>query len=667
MKQNHMHTLSVITIMLATLAGTHAQTTRFWSANGSTQGGTGTWNTTDLRWGTAAGGPFTAAWNNTTFASDTATFGGTGGTVTLDGITAFRALSITSNDYVIGSGTVTSNIASGGVFINTSHTGNATVNTSMNFSTGGAINVRAFTNTATDGTVLNLGGNYAFTGSAGTKAFDLEAITNNTQTINFTGNLSGLAGSTVQLRIGFAGGAAGRSNNATFNLHGNNSYDNLIAVRGTTVLHHNNAAGLAAMQIGATGTETTSTVRVLTSGARTIANNISLGGGEAAARVIGGSTADFSTFSGNITKTGTFNAATQLTAVSGGTVEFTGNFGGMGSPLEKTGAGTVILSGNNALGGTVAVTAGTLNLNPNSAAGSGTIQVGSSNTAASSTVSLVTGGARTISNAIQLAGNIEATRILGSGTADFSTFSGNITKTGVFNAATQVTAVSGGTVEFTGIFGGMGSPLEKVGAGTVILSGNNTLGGQVNVTQGTLLVNNTAGSGTGGGNVVTSANTILGGNGTVGGYASINGRLAPGSGGIGTLTVNNGVTWSGSAGNSWLFELGAGTVDLAAAFAATDSDLLSLAGNFVKAGSVWNFDFQNTGSLGWFKLVDFGGTTTFDGSEFTYSNLASGLSGSFVLDSGTTALYVNVVPEPSSAALLSLGVAAVALLRRRRA
>ena len=59
--------------------------------------------------------------------------------------------------------------------------------------------------------------------------------------------------------------------------------------------------------------------------------------------------------------------------------------------------------------------------------------------------------------------------------------------------------------------------------------------------------------------------------------------------------------------------------------------------------------------------MDWTSATTFVSGDFVASNLASGLSGTFTVDSGTSALYLNVVPEPSSALLGGLG-----MLRRRR-
>src|SRR5437899_6500346 len=39
-------------------------TVLYWSGGGSVVGGAGTWDTTNVRWGTSTAGPFTTVWNN---------------------------------------------------------------------------------------------------------------------------------------------------------------------------------------------------------------------------------------------------------------------------------------------------------------------------------------------------------------------------------------------------------------------------------------------------------------------------------------------------------------------------------------------------------------------------------------------------------------------------
>lgn len=98
------------------------------------------------------------------------------------------------------------------------------------------------------------------------------------------------------------------------------------------------------------------------------------------------------------------------------------------------------------------------------------------------------------------------------------------------------------------------------------------------------------------------------------------------------------------------------------------SDLLNITGSFTKGtGSSFTFDFLGTGEQGWYKLADWTVGTTFVAGDFAATNLASGLSGEFTVDSGTSALYLQVVPEPSTWALIAVaGTVLVAVRRRQR-
>jgi len=218
----------------------------------------------------------------------------------------------------------------------------------------------------------------------------------------------------------------------------------------------------------------------------------------------------------------------------------------------------------------------------------------------------------------------------------------------------------------TAILAGSGIALNKTTSGTVALSGANTYTGDTTVTVGTLLVNNTSGSGAGTGNLTVAAGATLGGSGTLGNStAIIDGIVAPGNS-IGTLS-SGALAWNFNSGSEWKFELGVGAASMAAAGTLTDSDLLNITGNFVKGtstGATWVFDFQNSlVSVGWFKLVDYTGSTGFSASDFSAVNG----SGTFVVDSTTSALYLNAVPEPSTWALLAFSLTAVMVFRRRRA
>jgi hypothetical protein len=166
--------------------------------------------------------------------------------------------------------------------------------------------------------------------------------------------------------------------------------------------------------------------------------------------------------------------------------------------------------------------------------------------------------------------------------------------------------------------------------------------------------------------VLINSGTLLG-TGTINAPVTVGGIVAPGNAGIGTLSVSNGVTWN--AGNAWLFQLGAPAVSLAAATSSSDADLLSLTGAFTQGtGSTFTFDFAAGGSDGWYKLVDYTSTNFTPGTNtsFAATNVPAGKSANFVVDAGSTALYVQIVPEPSALALAGLGIGLAGLIASRR-
>jgi len=167
------------------------------------------------------------------------------------------------------------------------------------------------------------------------------------------------------------------------------------------------------------------------------------------------------------------------------------------------------------------------------------------------------------------------------------------------------------------------------------------------------------------GSVLINSGTLLG-TGTIAAPVTIGGVLSPGSGGIGTLSVTNGVTWN--AGNAWKFELGTSAASLAAADTGSTGDLLSLTGTFGQgSGSNFTFDFANTGTDGWYKLVDYASTTFATGTNtaFAATNLPAGKTATFVVDNSTAALYVQIVPEPGTLALAGIGLVMATLSFRK--
>jgi autotransporter-associated beta strand protein len=113
-----------------------------------------------------------------------------------------------------------------------------------------------------------------------------------------------------------------------------------------------------------------------------------------------------------------------------------------------------------------------------------------------------------------------------------------------------------GDQTFSGVISGMGQILRGAAspgaAGRTILSSANSYSGGTVVSVGTLLVNNSSGSGTGSGSVTVSNTGTLGGSGTISGHVWCAGQIATGQS-VGTLTVGGGLDMS--AGGVYLWEL----------------------------------------------------------------------------------------------------------------
>jgi fibronectin type 3 domain-containing protein len=106
-------------------------------------------------------------------------------------------------------------------------------------------------------------------------------------------------------------------------------------------------------------------------------------------------------------------------------------------------------------------------------------------------------------------------------------------------ANTNATYTVGGTG--AGIAGA--TSLVKTSPGTVALASGNVYSGGTTISGGTLLVNNTSGSGTGSGAIAVGSSGTLGGTGIISGAVTVNsgGALAPGNP-LGTLTISNNLT-----------------------------------------------------------------------------------------------------------------------------
>ncbi|XHR30501.1 MAG: autotransporter-associated beta strand repeat-containing protein [Chthoniobacteraceae bacterium] len=349
-------------------------------------------------------------------------------------------------------------------------------------------------------------------------------------------------------------------------------------------------------------------------------------------------------------------------------------YSGKGFFMNKIDAGTWIISGANSMSDTAT---GTTSTYVNTTISAGTLQFASRVSLYNARQAVWTSANIDVKSGATMAFNV-------GGTGEFT--SDDIGKLSALGSATNgfengaklgldTSNAAGGKFTYSNTIANTNGGsnvigLVKLGSNSLELTGANTYGGGTTVSGGTLVVNNATGSATGTGNVQVNVGAVLSGAGTIAGAVTIDGSLCPGNS-IGKLTVQNDVTWNG--GNDWVFELGTSASTLVQAQSgASIEDFLDITGassDFLKGtGSSWTFDFAGTGDEGWYKLAEWDGVTTFDASDFTVSDLASGLSGSFTIQDNNLYLYVTAVPEPSTSGLImsALAVSIVTVIRRHR-
>jgi fibronectin-binding autotransporter adhesin len=166
-------------------------------------------------------------------------------------------------------------------------------------------------------------------------------------------------------------------------------------------------------------------------------------------------------------------------------------------------------------------------------------------------------GSRTLTNAIALQPGVY---FAVTGTNDL-TLNGTVK---LLASAQTFVVMSMATTKLGGTISNGTAGVNKVGPGVLVLTDNNTYSGTTTVNADTLIVNNTAGSGTGSGSVVVNPGAISGGSGTVdtGGAQTVTvaggAVVRPGGSatGISTLTINSTANVTFAAGSTLQVNVG---------------------------------------------------------------------------------------------------------------
>ncbi|MBU3666564.1 MAG: PEP-CTERM sorting domain-containing protein [Chthoniobacterales bacterium] len=579
----------------------------YWSADPA-GGGSGTWISGGTTWATNSGG----AGSGQTQGSGPLIFANTAGTVTVSGgVTVSNGMTFQTAGYVVQSGTVT---LAGASAANNAITTDSNVTTTISSELAGTTGL-----TKSGMGTLILSGVNTFSGNAVIAAGALQiasdsALGNAANDLTNNGTLMTAASVALDAGRDIAG-------SGTFDIAG-----------GTTLTVNGNISNTATT-LNDTGTfDLQGPTRSLGALTLTAPGTINAAG---AINVTTLTTSGLTNGTATINPDIVFTAGTKTLSVSsGGNLELNGAISGSGAVvLSKTGLGTLTINGANSatnrigLAGASMTSGGTVVLASAASAGSGQIQLNSGTLRGASGLVLT--------NGLLIAGQTNGAAVLAGNNLEFqgqSTFFKGTGTTGpVVLNVNNTTTFSGGF----GLTGGAGSGTGVTigGNGHMIISGVSTnFSDTISLTDTVKLTLNNA---TIGGGLIVGGSNILAGNGTVAGNLSFqNGGKFEFNLASPTLTVN------GPSVSFVNFTI----ANIAGLDRTTPNGTYTL----------FATPFGNVQTNG---LANIGAANAFD--------LGDGKSAYFTIGS----LELNVVPEPSTYALLALsgiGFAGYVVRRRRR-
>jgi autotransporter-associated beta strand protein len=578
----------------------------YWAADPA-GGGSGTWTSAGTTWATNTGG----AGAGQTQSSSTLVFADTAGTVAVSGgVIVSNGMTFQTNGYTLDQSTIT---LAGATAANNAITTDTGVTTTISSELAGTTGM-----TKGGAGILILSGSNSFTGNAVISGGTLQ-ITNDSALGNTANDLanSGTLKTTTSVALD-----AGRD------ISGSGTYD---IANGTTLTVSGNMNNTATT-LGNSGTlDLQGATRSL--GATTIAAPATLDAA-GAINVTTLTASGLTNGTANINPDLVFTTGTKtLNVAAGGELALNGAVSGAAT-IAKTGAGTLSINNSNSVQIRVGATAasptdgGTVVIASAASTGSGQIQLNYGTLRAASAI--------VATNGLSIGGRAASAALLAGSNMEFqgqSTFFGGTSTSGqmVLNVD-NATTFSGGFAAIGG--SGTATGITLGGTGSVVISGsssalveNFTLTDSVKLT-----LNNSLGGG-----VSVGANNAFGGTGTVGGALS----LAAGADFIvfnltSALTVTGAVTLDNTFSINSLLGANGAAIDWSSVADGTYT-LINSTSSF---SNIQNFGSANQVSIG--------------GDRFAYFSEGS--------------LQLNVVPEPSTYALLALSALGLAghVIRRRR-